>query len=90
MCWNGKTKIKYIIQLSYNMGIDTIKSEIANYTLLLDVINELKQKGWDDNKIAEKMNISQYDFYNLLTNTKDIDHVTLKKYMLNLDKYLDN
>jgi len=72
------------------MGIDTIKSEIANYTLLLDVINELKQKGWDDNKIAEKMNISQYDFYNLLTNTKDIDHVTLKKYMLNLDKYLDN
>jgi orotate phosphoribosyltransferase-like protein len=72
------------------MKIDTIKSEIANYTLLLDVINELKQKGWDDNKIAEKMNISQYDFYNLLTNTKDIDHVTLKKYMLNLDKYLDN
>jgi orotate phosphoribosyltransferase-like protein len=72
------------------MGIDTIKSETANYTLLLDVINELTQKGWDDNKIAEKMNISQYDFYNLLTNTKDIDHVTLKKYMLNLDKYLDN
>jgi len=71
------------------MGIDTIKSETANYTLLLDVINELTQKGWDDNKIAKKMNISQYDFYNLLTNTKDIEHGTLKKYMLNLDKYLD-
>jgi DNA-binding Xre family transcriptional regulator len=71
------------------MGIDTIKSETANYTLLLDAINELKQKGWDDNKLAEKINISQSNFYNLLTNTKDIDHVTLKKYMLNLDKYLD-
>jgi hypothetical protein len=71
------------------MGIDTIKSETANYTLLLDVINELTQKGWDDNKIAKKMNISQYDFYNLLTNHKEIDHGTLKKYMLNLDKYLD-
>lgn len=72
------------------MVIDTIKSEIANYTLLLDVINELKQKGWDDNKIAEKMNISQSNFYNLLTNTKDIDHVTLKEYMLNLDNFLDD
>ena len=72
------------------MGIDTIKSETANYTLLLDSINELTQKGWDDNKIAKKMNISQYDFYNLLTNTKDIDHVTLKEYMLNLDNFLDD
>ena len=71
------------------MGIDTIKSDIANYSLLLDAINELKQKGWDDNKIAKKMNISQSDFYHLLTNTKDIEHGTLKKYMLNLDKYLD-
>lgn len=71
------------------MGIDTIKSEIVNYTLLLDSINELTQKGWDDNKIAKKMNISQYNFYNLLTNHKEIDHVTLKKYMRNLDIYLD-
>ena len=71
------------------MGIDTIKSETANYTLLLDVINELKQKGWDDNQIAKTMNISQSNFYNLLTNTKDIDHVTLKKHMLNLDNFLD-
>ena len=72
------------------MGIDTIKSEIANYTLLLDVIKELTQKGWDDNQIAKTMNISQSNFYNLLTNTKGIDHVTLKEYMLNLDNFLDD
>ena len=71
------------------MGIDTIKSETANYTLLLDAINELKQKGWDDNKLSKKINISQSNFYNLLTNHKEIDHVTLKKYILNLDNFLD-
>ena len=72
------------------MGIDTVKSDIANYSLLLDAINELKQKGWDDNKIAKKMNISQSDFYHLLTNTKDIEHAQLKKYIRNLDNFLDD
>jgi orotate phosphoribosyltransferase-like protein len=72
------------------MKIDTIKSEIVNYTLLIDVINELKQKGWDDNQIAEKMNISQSNFYNLLTNHKEIDHGTLKEYISNLDNFLDD
>ena len=72
------------------MRIDTVKSDIANYSLLLDAINELKQKGWDDNKIAKKMNISQSDFYNLLTNTKDIEHAQLKKCIRNLDAFLDD
>ena len=72
------------------MIIGTIKSEIVNYTLLLDVINELKQKGWDDNKIAEKMNISQSNFYNLLNKTKDIEHAQLKKHIRNLYDFLDD
>jgi len=72
------------------MRIDTVKSDIANYSLLLDAINELKQKGWDENKIAKKMNISQSDFYNLLTKTKDIEHAHLKKYIRKLDNFLDD
>ena len=72
------------------MEIDTIKSDIANYTLLLDAINELKQKGWNDNKIAKKMNVSQSNFYNLLTNIKEIEHAELKGYISNLDNFLDD
>ena len=69
---------------------ERIQSSIANYNLLLDAVNELKKKGWSLTKIAKTMKTSQSHLSRLLAHPAGIKHVTLKKYMINLDRFLDD
>ena len=77
-------------ELLLHNNIERIQSSIANYNLLLDAVNELKVKGWSLTKIAKTMKTSQSHLNCLLSNPKGIKHDTLKKYMLNLNNFLDD
>jgi len=71
-------------------NIEKIPSNLANYNLLLDAVKELKVKGWSITKIAKTMKTSQSHLNCLLSNPTAIKHDTLKKYMLNLNNFLDD
>jgi len=71
-------------------NIEKIPSNLANYNLLLDAVEELKKKGWSLTKIAKTMKTSHSHLNCLLANPTAIKHVTLKKYMLNLNNFLDD
>ena len=71
-------------------NIKTISSNEANYNLLLDCINELKEKGWTQTQIAKTIKTSQTYLSYLLNYKNKIQHKTLKKYMNNLDNFLDD
>ena len=71
-------------------NIKTISSNESNYNLLLDCINELKEKGWTQTQIAKTIKTSQTYLSYLLNYKNQIQHKTLKKYMNNLDNFLDN
>ena len=73
-----------------NKKINNISSNVANYNLLIDVINELKEKGWTQTKIAKKMKTSQTYLSYLINYRNKIQHKTLKKYMNNLHDFLDD
>ena len=77
-------------ELLLHNNIERIPSSIANYHLLLDAVEELKEKGWSLTKIAKTMKTSQSHLNCLLANSKEIKHDTLKKYMLNLNNFLDD
>ena len=71
-------------------NIERIPSSIANYNLLLDAVEELKKKGWSLTKIAKTMKTYHSHLNCLLANPTAIKHDTLKKYMLNLNNFLDD
>lgn len=82
--------LELIDQSKLHNNSERIQSSIANYNLLLDAVNELKEKGWSLTKIAKTMKTSQSHLSRLLAHPTGIKHVTLKKYMLNLDSFLDD
>jgi len=73
-----------------NKKINNISSNVANYNLLIDSINELKQKGFTQTQIAKKMKTSQTYLSYLINYRNKIQHKTLKKYMNNLHDFLDD
>ena len=73
-----------------NKKINNISSNVANYNLLIDSINELKQKGFTQTQIAKKMKTSQTYLSYLINYRNKIQHKTLKKYMNNLHDFLED